>query len=180
MLPEEIEKLIHGCMANDKKCQKTLYERFSPRMYALCLRYMPSREEAQDVLQDGFIKVFSRIHMYRFDGVFEGWMRRVFVNTALEALRKNKRKFEERLDSSIHSEPLVANEAEQMVHSKELMMALQKLALGYRTVFNLYIVEGYTHAEIAEQLGISESTSKSQLSRARVLLQEIVKKENVR
>jgi len=169
-----LEQLISGCIKKDNRSQKLLYETFSPKLYAVCLRYMNSREEAQDVLQDGFLKIFTKIASYNFEGSFEGWLRRIIVNTALEQLRKNKSKFEERFDESNHPQRPVTNSAEGKLEMEELIRALHQLALGYRTVFNLYVIEGFSHAEIAEQLGISEATSKSQLSRAKSILQQII------
>jgi RNA polymerase sigma factor (sigma-70 family) len=174
-----LQQLIQGCINKDNRCQKTLYENFSPKMYGICLRYMSSREEAQDVLQDGFVKAFNKISTYNFEGSFEGWLRRVIVNTALEQLRRNKHKFEERFNDEVQGFETVRNEAEVKIEVDELLRALQKLAIGYRTVFNLYVVEGFTHAEIATQLNISEATSKSQLSRAKVLLQKIIQQQYV-
>ncbi len=174
-----LEHLIIGCVKKDNRSQKILYETFSPKMYSICLRYMNSREEAQDVLQDGFVKAFTKMASFNFEGSFEGWLRRIMVNTALEQLRRNKSKFEERFDESVQLSSSVRNEAEGKLEVASLLLALQKLAIGYRTVFNLYVLEGYSHAEIAEQLGVSESTSKSQLSRARALLQEIIKQQHV-
>jgi RNA polymerase sigma factor (sigma-70 family) len=175
----ELEKMIEGCIQKDKRSQKKLYETFSSKMYAVCLRYMNNREEAQDVLQEGFIKIYTKIGTYKFDGVFEGWMRRVFVNTALEQLRSKRRKFEERFEDSHNALNAVENEAVQKIDTAEIMKALRQLATGYRTVFNLYVIEGYSHAEIAEKLGMSEATSKSQLSRARVILQRLILKKHV-
>ena len=174
-----LEQLIQGCINKDNRCQKKIYENFSPKMYGVCLRYMNSREEAQDVLQDGFVKAFNKISSFHFEGSFEGWLRRIIVNTALEQLRRNKNKFEERFDEGKQDYSSVRNEAEVKIEVDELLKALQKLALGYRTVFNLYVIEGFTHAEIASQLNISEATSKSQLSRARVLLQHIIQQQYV-
>ncbi len=174
-----LEQLIQGCINKDNRCQKKIYENFSPKMYGICLRYMNSREEAQDVLQDGFVKAFNKMSTFNFQGSFEGWLRRIMVNTALEQLRKNKNKFEERFDEGQQFYASVKNEAEGKIEIDELLKALKKLALGYRTVFNLYVVEGFTHAEIAAQLNISEATSKSQLSRAKVLLQQIIQQHYV-
>ena len=174
-----LEQLIQGCINKDNRCQKKIYENFSPKMYGICLRYMNSREEAQDVLQDGFVKAFTKMSTYNFDGSFEGWLRRIIVNTALEQLRKNKNKFEERFDDGHKDYSSVKNEAEGKIEIDELLRALQKLAIGYRTVFNLYIIEGFTHAEIALSLNISEATSKSQLSRAKILLQKIIQQQYV-
>ncbi len=174
-----LEHLIKGCINKDHRSQKKLYETFSPKLYAVCLRYMNSREEAQDVLQEAFVKAFTKMSSFHFEGSFEGWLRRIIVNTALEHLRRNKNKFETRFEDAEPISSAISNEAEGKIELAEIMKALQKLATGYRTVFNLYVIEGYSHAEIAEQLQISEATSKSQLSRARVLLQNIIKQHHV-
>ncbi|MBL0234554.1 MAG: sigma-70 family RNA polymerase sigma factor [Chitinophagaceae bacterium] len=154
--------------------QEELYQRFSPRMYAVCLRYAGNADEAQDVLQDGFIKVFKKMDSFRGEGSFEGWMRRVFVNTAIEHFRRKRymmpvtEKEENTLEGKYTS---VLDE----LGAKDILALVQELSPGYRTVFNMYVVEGYTHREIADMLGISEGTSKSQLSRAKVILQDMVR-----
>ena len=154
--------------------QEELYQRFSPRMYAVCLRYAGNADEAQDVLQDGFIKVFKKMDSFRGEGSFEGWMRRVFVNTAIEHFRRKRymmpvtEKEENTLEGKYIS---VLDE----LGAKDILALVQELSPGYRTVFNMYVVEGYTHREIADMLGISEGTSKSQLSRAKVILQDMVR-----
>lgn len=169
------EELINGCKANKRDLQKALYQRYSARMMMICLRYTKNREEAEDVLQDGFIKLFNNIHQYTGSGSFEGWMRRIMVNTALEAIRKKKVDF-----SPIDIQNLENNEAsEQDVLSniavKDLILLIQSLPNGCQLIFNLYVIEGYNHREIAEKLAVSEGTSKSQLARARQLLQEKLK-----
>ena len=154
--------------------QEELYQRYSPRMYAVCLRYAGNADEAQDVLQDGFIKVFKKMDSYRGDGSFEGWMRRVFVNTAIEHFRRKRymmpvtEKEENTLEGKYTS---VLDD----LGAKDILALVQELSPGYRTVFNMYVVEGYTHREIADMLGISEGTSKSQLSRAKVIIQDMVR-----
>lgn len=167
--------LIEGCMLNDRRIQEELYRRYSPRMYAVCLRYAGNAEEAEDILQEGFIKVFNKMSSFRNEGSFEGWMRRIFVNTAIEHFRRKKyllpvtEKEENTLEGKYTS--VLDN-----LSAKDIMKLIRELSPGYRTVFNLYVVEGYSHKEIADQLGISEGTSKSQLSRAKVILQEMVRK----
>lgn len=166
--------LIRGCMESDRRMQEELYRRFSPRMYAVCLRYAGNAEEAEDILQEGFIKVFKKLDSFRNEGSFEGWIRRIFVNTAIEHFRRKKyllpvtEKEENTIEGKYTS---VLDE----LGAKDIMALVQELSPGYRTVFNMYVVEGYTHKEIADQLGISEGTSKSQLSRAKVILQEMVR-----
>jgi len=155
--------------------QEELYRRFSPRMYAVCLRYAGNSEEAEDILQEGFIKIFKKLGSFRSEGSFEGWIRRIFVNTAIEHFRRKRylqpvtEKEENTVEGSYLS--VLDNLAE-----RDIMELIQQLSPGYRTVFNMYVVEGYTHKEIGDMLGISEGTSKSQLSRAKVILQQMVKK----
>ena len=167
--------LITGCIDGNRRMQEELYSRFSPRMYAVCLRYAGNAEEAEDILQDGFIKIFNKLGSFRKEGSFEGWIRRVFVNTAIEHFRRKRylqpvtEKEENTLEGNYLS--ILDDLAE-----RDILELVQQLSPGYRTVFNMYVVEGYTHKEIGEMLGISEGTSKSQLSRAKVILQQMVKK----
>jgi len=167
--------LIHGCIDGDRRMQEELYRRFSPRMYAVCLRYAGNSEEAQDILQEGFIKIFKKLDTFRSEGSFEGWIRRIFVNTAIEHFRRKKylQPVTEKEESTLEGNYLsvLDNLAE-----RDILDLVQQLSPGYRTVFNMYVVEGYTHKEIGDIMGISEGTSKSQLSRAKVILQEMVKK----
>ena len=167
--------LIQGCIAGNRRMQEQLYQRFSSRMYAVCLRYAGNAEEAEDILQEGFIKIFKKLDSFRSEGSFEGWIRRIFVNTAIEHFRRKRylQPVTEKEENTIEGKYIsVLDElAEQ-----DILSLVQNLSPGYRTVFNMYVVEGYTHKEIADLLGISEGTSKSQLSRAKVILQELVKK----
>jgi RNA polymerase sigma-70 factor (ECF subfamily) len=167
--------LIQGCIAGNRRMQELLYQRFSPRMYAVCLRYAGSAEEAEDILQEGFIKIFKKLDSFRSEGSFEGWIRRIFVNTAIEHFRRKRylQPVTEKEENTIEGKYIsVLDElAEQ-----DILSLIRELSPGYRTVFNMYVVEGYTHKEIADMLGISEGTSKSQLSRAKVILHEMVKK----
>ena len=159
---------------NEKEC-KAIYEKLAPKMMSLCLRYMGDREDAKDVLQDGFVTLFSKIDSYSGEGSFEGWARRIFVNTALMALRKNDAlKMSDSLESAAH---LQGGEMSQMqsISYRELLAMIAELPSGYRTIFNMYVVEGYSHKEIAAALGISEATSRSQLMRARTMLQDKIR-----
>jgi len=162
-------------MEGNRRMQEELYRRFSPRMYAVCLRYAGNAEEAEDILQEGFIKIFKKLGSFRGEGSFEGWIRRIFVNTAIEHFRRKRylQPVTEKEENTIEGKYIsVLDElAEQ-----DILALVQELSPGYRTVFNMYVVEGYTHKEIADMLGISEGTSKSQLSRAKVILQDMVKK----
>ena len=174
-LPISESDLIDGCIQGDRRMQEELYRRFSPRMYAVCLRYAGNAEEAEDILQEGFVKIFKKLDSFRREGSFEGWIRRIFVNTAIEHFRRKRylmpvtEKEENTLEGKYTG---VLDELAE----KDILALVQELSPGYRTVFNMYVVEGYTHREIADMLGISEGTSKSQLSRAKVILQEMVKK----
>jgi RNA polymerase sigma factor (sigma-70 family) len=165
--------LIEGCIKGDRKMQEVLYNRFSAKMYAVCLRYSGKAEDAQDILQEGFIKVYKNLHRFRREGSFEGWMRRIFVNTAIEHYRRSANFYpvSESQENNIEDQSWSAFDK---LAAKDLIRLIQELAPGYRTVFNMYVVEGYSHREIAEMLGISEGTSKSQLARAKGLLQNII------
>ncbi len=152
--------------------QQELYQRFSGKMYAVCYRYANNAEDAQDLLQEGFIKVFRNLHRFRAEGSFEGWMRRVFVNTSIEHFRRKSIQLSsvsEKEENNLEDADISAldNLAE-----KDILAIIQELSPGYKTVFNLYVVEGYSHKEIGDLLGISEGTSKSQLARAKAILQK--------
>ncbi|HRP56638.1 RNA polymerase sigma factor [Agriterribacter sp.] len=166
--------LIKGCLEGDRRAQEFLYQRFSPKMYGVCLRYAGKAEDAQDILQDGFVKIFKNFRMYRGEGSFEGWVRRIFVNTAIEHYRRQANLYPvtENHENMLETKELSAFDS---LSVKDLMKIIQQLSPGYRTVFNLYVIEGYSHKEIAEMIGISEGTSKSQLARAKGVLQNIIK-----
>ncbi|MFI5185463.1 MAG: RNA polymerase sigma factor [Chitinophagales bacterium] len=167
--------LIQGCLEDNRRMQEELYRRFSPRMYGVCLRYAGNVEEAEDILQEGFIKVYKKLHSFRAEGSFEGWIRRIFVNTAIEHFRRKtyQQPITEQHESNVEGNYLSVLDD---LAEKDILKLIQELSPGYRTVFNLYVVEGYTHKEIGDLLNISEGTSKSQLSRAKVVLQDLVKK----
>lgn len=170
---ELYSKLLKGSLQNDRECQYKLYSLLSSKMYAVCLRYVKDREMAEDLLQEGFIKVFSNLEKYRGDGSFEGWVRKIFVNTAIEHYRKSTRMYPiVNLDHAVNDDNVIAFVDDLEV--EDLMKMIHKLSPGYRTVFNLYVIEGYSHKEIAEMLNITEGTSKSQLARARYLLQDMI------
>jgi RNA polymerase sigma factor (sigma-70 family) len=154
--------------------QEELYNRFSGKMYAVCLRYSNNADDAQDLLQEGFIKVYRNLHRFRAEGSFEGWVRRVFVNSSIEHFRKKSVQLasvSEREEETIGDKDINALDT---LAEKDIINLIRELSPGYRTVFNLYVVEGYSHSEIADMLGISEGTSKSQLARARGVLQKKV------
>lgn len=166
--------LIKGCIAGDRRMQEELYSRFAPKMYAVCLRYANNTNDAQDLLQEGFIKVYKNLHRFRAEGSFEGWIRRVFVNTSIEHFRKKSAQLSsvsEKEENTIEDLDVTALDS---LAEKDIINIVQELSPGYRTVFNLYVVEGYSHKEIGEMLGISEGTSKSQLARAKSILQKKV------
>ena len=167
--------LIEGCIRGDRRLQYQLYERFAPKMFGVCLRYAGNAEEAEDILQEGFIKVFKKISSYRGDGSFEGWIRRIFVNTAIEHFRRKTylQPITEQEENTLEGKYLTVLDS---LAEKDIVHLVQQLSPGYRTVFNMYVVEGYTHKQIADSLGISEGTSKSQLSRAKLILQDLVRK----
>jgi len=170
----EEKDLIRLCRKGDRQAQRQLYERYAPKMLGLCRRYVPALEDAEDVLLESFFKVFTHIDRFRGEGSFEGWIRRIVVNEALMFLRKrnNFRMTVEISEAEITAMPKVVSQlAEQ-----EILDLLDQLPHGYRTVFNLYVIEGYKHREIAEMLEISINTSKSQLILAKKRMRELVEK----
>lgn len=168
-------ELIEKCMQGDAKAQKHLYDETVRQMYGVCLRYCKSPEDARDAMQEGYIRVFSKMKQFEGKGVIEAWMRRIFVNCALESIRVNKF-YTETSDVTEAFDLSYENLTMDKIGQKEIMLTMQKLALGYRTVLNLYAIEGYSHAEIAEMLQINEGTSKSQLARARAAFLKEYKK----
>lgn len=174
------EQLVKKCLEKDSLAQKQLFDYFSRKMMGVCLRYTKDVEEAQDVLQIGFVKVFEKLHLFNNEGSLEGWIRKVLVNTALDQIRKNK-KFDDNVDLS-KVDYSMATENENVLDqlsANDLLKIIQAMPTGFRTVFNLYAIEGYSHQEIADQLNISINTSKSQYSRARVYLQKIILEEKI-
>lgn len=163
--------ILERCQSNDRKAQQTLYTILAPAMYGVCLRYYPNPEVARDILQDGFIRVFDKIRSFRFEGSFEGWIRRIMVNTALEYHRRKKENSEvEIVEDFVDGYQMGVLEADYQL----LLTVIATLPQQYRLVFNLYAIEGYSHTEIGALLNISESTSKSNYSRARAILREKV------
>lgn len=153
------------------RAQKAIYDILSPKMMSVCLRYMGSRDAAEDVLQDGFVTLFSKLDSYSGEGSFEGWARKIFVNTALMSLRKHDVLQESEDVETAFNVSSQTPSATSQIGYKELMKLISELPPGFRTVFNMYVIEGYSHKEIGEALGISEVTSRSQLQRARTMLQ---------
>lgn len=173
-------KLIESCRKGDRAAQKVLYDRLAPRMFSLCIRYVGDRDLAQDMLQEGFITLFTRLDSYKGEGSFEGWARKIFVTTVLmELRRKDTLKMSEDLESVRGMKTEVTSQM-QNIGYKDLMRLISELPPGFRTVFNMYAIEGFSHKDIGDMLGISETTSRTQLSRARAWLQNKIKEiENV-
>ena len=173
-------QLIESCKKGNRAAQKILYDRLASRMFPVCMRYIGDRTAAEDVLQDGFVTLFTRLESYKGEGSFEGWARRIFVTTALMNLRKKDAlKMSDELET-VRGMKTETTSQLQNIGYKELMKLVMSLPPGFRTVFNMYAIEGYSHKEIAETLGISEVTSRTQYSRARALLQARIKeRENV-
>lgn len=168
-------KLVTALKAEESRAQKVVYERYAGKMLAVCTRYVANKADAEEIMIDGFMRVFQKINQFREDGSFEGWIRRIMVTESLMFLRKHKSWHSEMGIDEMPGEPDY-EWAETTLEADDLLRLINQLPDGYRTVFNLYAIEGYSHTEIAEMLGISEGTSKSQLSRARVLLQTNLKK----
>jgi RNA polymerase sigma-70 factor (ECF subfamily) len=175
-LMDDDSELIAGCVAGNMLSQRQVYEKYAAKMMGVCLRYTGNRETARDLLHDGFIRLFKKINTYKREGSFEGWMRKLFVNVALEYLRKKDalRKYDEDMGTVQATDYTVF----EKISADELMRKIAALPVGFRTVFNLYAIEGYLHHEIAELLHITESTSRSQYVRARMLLQKMIKENS--
>lgn len=165
------EDLIKGCIKEDRECQRELYKRFSGKMMAVCLRYANSRMEAEDMLQEGFIKVFDNIGKFKMEGSLEGWVRRIMVNTSINKIRSNKIKFEElgnQNDEFLNTDKNIIDKMSE----KDILNLISKMPQGYRYVFNMYAIEGLSHKEIAANLGIEEASSRSQYAKAKKYLQQ--------
>jgi len=176
-MTEEI--MLQGCLDNLSIAQEALYNRFSPRMLGVCYRYARNREDAEDMLQEGFMKVYSQIRQYKGAGALEGWIRKIVVHTCINILKKNK-KFSDSVDL-IHASSIQIsdNNIPSMLQAKQVVECIRLLPIGYRTVLNLYAIEGFSHKEISVILEIEESTSRSQYTRARALLEEILIKKKI-
>jgi RNA polymerase sigma factor (sigma-70 family) len=168
--------LVIECIKGNPKAQKALFDRFAPKMYSVCLRYMKKTEPAEDVLQDALVKVFSKLSDYKNEGVLEGWIRRIVVNTCLDQLRKNAKFLgdiqAEEVEYKLENQSFIA----EKLMAEDLMKLVQQMPDGYRVVFNMFAIEGFSHQEIAEKLGVTESTSKSQYLRARAYLRDRIEK----
>ena len=168
------ERLVSACKEGNRKAQKKLFDTLAPKMMAVCLRYMGNREDAQDVLQEGFITLFTKLDSYQGSGSFEGWARKIFVNTALMHLRRTDALgLSDDLSEARTLFTPEASPVEKMGY-KELMRLVESLPADARTVFNMYVIEGYSHKESAQELGCTEATSRSKLQRARLRLQEMI------
>jgi RNA polymerase sigma-70 factor (ECF subfamily) len=173
------EAILKGCLSNEAPAQRELYNRYSSKMLAVCYRYAHNREDAEDMLQEGFIKVFLQIHTFENRGAFEGWVRRIIVHTCINILKKNK-KFNESVDI-IHATGVQVREdsVPAIIQAKQVVECIRLLPIGYRTVLNLYAIEGYSHREIAGMLDIEESTSRSQYTRAKAMLEDILLRKKI-
>ena len=163
--------IIEACKENDREAQKILYGQYSGLFYGICLRYMKDQRDAEEVLTNGFMKIYENIGKFRSEGSFEGWMKRILVNEALTYIRKNRNMYVEvDIEDHVHESDFSWEQCD--LEHQDLLKLIQSLPSGYRTVFNLYAIEGFSHKEISDKLNISVSTSKSQYSRARMILQE--------
>lgn len=176
---DRLKQLLAKCIDKESKAQKELFDLFAPKMYTICLRYAQDGDEAKDMLQEGFIRVFGNLESFGHRGSFEGWVKRIFINTSIEFYRRNRKNqitdsLDDVADIAIDSHTISALKA------ADLLKLVATLPKGYRTVFNLFVIEGFSHEEIARSLGISENTSKSQLHKARLYLQEQVMKRQLK
>jgi RNA polymerase sigma-70 factor (ECF subfamily) len=173
------EAILQGCKKNNAVAQKNLYEKYSGKMLAVCYRYAHSHEDAEDMLQEGFIKVFSQINTFENRGSFEGWIRRIIVHTCINILKKNK-KFNDSVDL-IHANSVQVREERipSIIQAKQIVECIRLLPVGYKTVLNLYAIEGFSHKEIGAMLEIEESTSRSQYTRAKAMLEDILIKKKI-
>ncbi len=171
------KEIIEKCLTGSPAAQRKLYDKLAPKMFALCLRYCANREDAQDALQEGFIKVFQHLKKYNDLGSFEGWVRKIMVNTSLTLIQKRKNK---RTQPDTFLEFIAINtETISNLSANELLDLVKQLPDGYRAVFNLYVIEGYSHKEIAKLLNIKESTSRSQLLKSRKMLRALIHKNEM-
>ena len=177
--PMTEEVILEGCLRNDPSAQRELYNQYSPKMLAVCYRYAHNREDAEDMLQEGFIKVFLQLRTFENRGSFEGWIRKIIVHTCINILKKNK-KFNESVDL-IHASSIQIREESvpAVVQVKQIVESIRSLPIGYRTVLNLFAIEGYSHREISQLLDIEESTSRSQFTRAKSMLEDLLIKKNI-
>lgn len=162
--------LVSACTKGDSRAQRALFDKFAPKMLSICKRYIPNGDESEDVLQDAFVKIFQKIGDFKQEGSLEGWMRRIVVNTALDAIRKNKKWLGVAQVEAVENQVSFDDNAFDNMDVNHLLQMINEMPDGYRVVFNMFAIEGYSHKEIADTLGVSENTSKSQYSRARAFL----------
>ncbi len=174
----DYKNLVRNCLKGNAEAQKYLYNHFAASMFGVCYRYTKSVTDAEDVLQEGFIKVFNNLHRYRHEGELQAWMRRIMVNTALTYLKQNKHYSSELSYEEINLHPVSSENPVITLQAKELADLIRQLPTGCQTIFNLHAVEGYTHVEIGEMLGIHEGTSRSQYARARSIMVGWIEKRN--
>lgn len=170
---EDLTPVISACIAGNRKAQAKLYHQFAPKMFGVCLRYASDVHEAEDNLQDGFIKVFTNLKSFRNEGSFEGWVRRIMINVSLEKFRKQNKLFPVE-DVSVYDSANFSDDIVAKISSDDLLRLVQQLPPRYRLVFNLYVLEGLSHEEIAKEMSITKGTSKSNLARAREILKKKV------
>ncbi|WP_242919860.1 RNA polymerase sigma factor [Pontibacter liquoris] len=175
---KEVEALLRGCLKQERGAQEKLYKQFYGYAMSICARYSKDSEEARDVLNDGFLKVFTKLELYDFHKPFKLWLRRIMINTALDNYRHNLKHYH-LADLETAAPALDAFDVQQQFNYEFLISLVQQLSPGYRAVFNLYVIDGYTHEEIAETLGIAAGTSKSNLAKARAHLRDALKKSSV-
>lgn len=173
------DMMLQGCLINNAAAQEALYGTFSTKMLGVCYRFARNKEDAEDMMQEGFIKVFSQIHQFHNSGALEGWIRRIMIHTCINALKKNK-KFADSVDL-IYATSIHLNEFNipSIMQAKQVVESIRSLPIGYRTVLNLYAIDGYSHKEIAQMLEIEESTSRSQYTRAKSMLEGILIKKRI-
>ncbi|PRX57001.1 RNA polymerase sigma factor [Flagellimonas meridianipacifica] len=173
----DLEELIHNCKNGKRKAQAELYRKYSGILFGMCLKYSRNKIEAEDNLHDSFITIFDKIGQYNFKGSFEGWIKRVTVNTVLQKYRKEQ--FMDVVSENISEDSMELDTEELDVSLSALLSHIQQLPNKYRITFNLYVLDGYSHKEISEMLGTSTGTSKSNLARAKMILREKIRKENI-
>jgi RNA polymerase sigma factor (sigma-70 family) len=173
------EAILQGCLKNQPVAQQELYSRYSPKMLSVCYRFARNREDAEDMLQEGFIRVFTQIHQFQSKGSFEGWIRRIIVHTCINHLKKHK-KFNDSVDiTQAQTVSVREDSVPSIIQAKQVIECIRTLPLGYRTVLNLFAIDGYTHREIANMLDIEESTSRSQYTRAKAMLEQILVQKQI-
>jgi RNA polymerase sigma factor (sigma-70 family) len=180
---EQLEQIISGCLGNDRRSQEKLFKLYYGKMLSVCMRYSTDRDSAEEVVQEGFIKIFDKLEAFDYKGSFEGWMRRIMANTAIDSIRKSKKDpilTDNDEDFKLGaSNPMIESEEIELsgIKAEIAMEAINELSPSYKAVFNLYVFEDYKHKEIAEILGISEGTSKSNFAKAKMNLQKILKEK---